>query len=976
MKKIVVKSEAVFAKEGIPRFLTSFLIEMEDRVNEMYGDKAFKKSASPTNAKSLNAMKQGVKKWLSTNTDQAARVKAFRENPKLAEEEDVKPVMAKKSGAKSGAREGLPANTNNTSSSHGWSVNKDDASPVVKPAKLVGRAKWIKRHDEDDSSDDDENDTSWLDEDDEDDGGDDALVAGIANRKKPEGKDSKRNAKPKSSSSKLPVGDVSDDDDVVVDSDAESKKSELEDKQAKEKEKQKEWNAEKIDLRLKELIARRGTRNYDRVKQVTLFVFLLERTKEKANTPERTLRILFALVDSLFDVNQNMYMHMNVKIWKYAYNAIVKIFELIAANAGKVEVVETEPVIKSSKDALNVAIEDQGVIQVRGLILSTLERLDEEYFRSLQIMDPHTQDYVARMRHESSLLKLLKLGFDYFESHGETQKAASLAARRLDHLYYRKETEGASQRAALREAQRQMASDIQEAQMARDWKKNDDALLRESGDSTISSSTEVDPNNPDAANLLNTNPLNEIPDEDLNSPSAIADETNLVELVPSLASLVYKSNDERLRIRAVLQHIYHLALHDKYFEARDRMLATRMQEEIVNASDPSMHVLFNRSLVQLGLGAFRKGRVGDAHSALAEIVGPRLKELLAQGLVINRNVDKTAEQEKLERRRQMPYPMHINIDLIEFVHLTSAMLLEVPNMAASAFDSRKRPLSKTFRKTMENSERSAFTGPPENTKDHVIAASKALIQSDWQLCSSLLLNLDIWKLIPKADDVKIMLKKKIQEEALRTHLFSNAQFYETIKLEQLITLFQLPKHSVHALASKMMIHDELPGASWDQPSESIILSSQSSSHTSHLHILSLQYADRISNLFDNSDNDGERGSGQGGGSRYQDRSSSGQQGGQGGSGGQGREGGHHHHHGHSNHHHHHQDGGGRSGQGGQRRDRDGGRNDRSGGGGAGGSGGGSYKSGGGGGGNKDYRDNKSGGAKYSGSKSQPAKRRN
>ena len=285
------------------------------------------------------------------------------------------------------------------------------------------------------------------------------------------------------------------------------------------------------------------------------------------------------------------------------------------------------------------------------------------------------------------------------------------------------------------------------------------------------------------------------------------------------------------------------------------MLATRLQDEIVNASDPSMHILFNRALVQLGLGAFRKGRIVDAHSALAEIVGPRLKELLAQGLVILRNVERTAEQEKMEKRRQMPYPMHINIDLIEYVHLTSAMLLEVPNMAASVYDARKRPISKTFRKTIDNSERQTFTGPPENTKDHVIAASKALMQADWQLASSLLLSLDIWKLIPKADEVKTMLKRKIQEEALRTHLFSNAHFYETIKLDQLVHQFQLPKHSVHAITSRMMIHDELPGASWDQPSESIIFSSHllhSHSHA-HLHHLSLQYADRVSNLFDNSD---------------------------------------------------------------------------------------------------------------------------
>jgi len=56
--------------------------------------------------------------------------------------------------------------------------------------------------------------------------------------------------------------------------------------------------------------------------------------------------------------------------------------------------------------------------------------------------------------------------------------------------------------------------------------------------------------------------------------------------------------------------------------------------------------------VQLGMCAFRHGMIRDAHDALVDIQSSqRSKELLAQGLVANR--DRTPEQEKIERRRQV-----------------------------------------------------------------------------------------------------------------------------------------------------------------------------------------------------------------------------------------------------------------------------------------------------------------------------------
>ena len=92
-------------------------------------------------------------------------------------------------------------------------------------------------------------------------------------------------------------------------------------------------------------------------------------------------------------------------------------------------------------------------------------------------------------------------------------------------------------------------------------------------------------------------------------------------------------------------------------------------------------------MAHLGLCAFRHANIKDAHNCLVDLMMTgKMKELLAQGLIPQRQHERSKEQEKVEKQRQMPFHMHINLELLECVYLVSAMLIEIPYMAGRSLD--------------------------------------------------------------------------------------------------------------------------------------------------------------------------------------------------------------------------------------------------------------------------------------------------
>ena len=86
-------------------------------------------------------------------------------------------------------------------------------------------------------------------------------------------------------------------------------------------------------------------------------------------------------------------------------------------------------------------------------------------------------------------------------------------------------------------------------------------------------------------------------------------------------------------------------------------------------------------------------------------------------------------------------------------------------------------------------------------REHVVAASKAMRNGDWKKAANYIINdkmnakvlnrvvfnpfdppLQVWDLFYDADSVRSMLTRKIQEESLRTYLFTYSNVYDSISI--------------------------------------------------------------------------------------------------------------------------------------------------------------------------------------------------
>jgi translation initiation factor 3 subunit C len=162
-------------------------------------------------------------------------------------------------------------------------------------------------------------------------------------------------------------------------------------------------------------------------------IHILEKLLEVANTSYQRIRVLLALISSRFDYNSSVSTHMPINLWLAAQREVDQLIAIVTDDSSYSvqEITEDydEFVERSPTD------EKDGMVRIRGSIISFVDRLDDEFTKSLQNIDPHGTEYVDRLKDEKGLYESICRAQAFYEKTNQPDPLARVIMRRLEHIY-------------------------------------------------------------------------------------------------------------------------------------------------------------------------------------------------------------------------------------------------------------------------------------------------------------------------------------------------------------------------------------------------------------------------------------------------------------------------------------------------------------------------------------------------------------
>jgi translation initiation factor 3 subunit C len=171
------------------------------------------------------------------------------------------------------------------------------------------------------------------------------------------------------------------------------------------------------------------SQNTDRADQIRI----LERLLDVAVTPYQRIRVLLALVSSRFDYNASIASYMPIEMWLSAQREIDSLIGILIDNVEY----SVQEITDDYDDLIERTPEGEkdSVVRIRGSIISFVDRLDDEFTRSLQNLDPHGTEYMDRLKDEKGLYCTICRAEALYVKKKLSEPLSRVVTRRLEHIY-------------------------------------------------------------------------------------------------------------------------------------------------------------------------------------------------------------------------------------------------------------------------------------------------------------------------------------------------------------------------------------------------------------------------------------------------------------------------------------------------------------------------------------------------------------
>ena len=285
----------------------------------------------------------------------------------------------------------------------------------------------------------------------------------------------------------------------------------------------------------------------------------------------------------------------------------------------------------------------------------------------------------------------------------------------------------------------------------------------------------------------------------------------------SLCNQAYQVLDEENKVKVMLYQIYFLCLRNDYELATKIFNSSNLYELVSLLKSETLKILFNRTLAQLSLCAFKNLDLEEVLRYLTPLCtkGPtKLKEYLSQSY--KKENDKNNLFDREDKKRTIPYIMKINTDDLDTIFYLSSMIYDVPKILLEKIfgndsNNDNNYNSHAFERIFYNFQKQQFNGPSHIDKDKILATTTILMKGDWKRCIEEIKKLNLMK---KYNYLQDNLFELIKRTALKCYIIFYMSEYQSFELNKLSKRFEISANEVRNIINDMILRRQIK-AKWN-----------------------------------------------------------------------------------------------------------------------------------------------------------------